>query len=43
MGRSVGPPRRPLRMLDAEHRAQLVRILQDLGVLGQGAAAQAAE
>ena len=33
MGRSVGPPRRPLRMLDAEHRAQLVSILQDLGVL----------
>jgi 4-hydroxy-tetrahydrodipicolinate synthase len=43
MGRSVGPPRRPLRMLDAEHRAQLISILQDLGVLGRSAAQQAAE
>ena len=43
MGRSVGPPRRPLRMLDAEHRAQLVSILQELGVLGRSTAQQAAE
>jgi len=43
MGRSVGQPRRPLRMLDAEHRAQLVPILRDLGVLGRSAAQQAAE
>jgi 4-hydroxy-tetrahydrodipicolinate synthase len=43
MGRSVGSPRRPLRMLDAEQRAQLVKILQDLGVLGRSAAQHAAE
>ena len=43
MGRSVGLPRRPLRMLDAEHRAQLVTILQDLGVLGKSATQEAAE
>jgi 4-hydroxy-tetrahydrodipicolinate synthase len=43
MGRSVGSPRRPLRMLDAEQRAQLVTILQDLGVLGRSASQQAAE
>jgi 4-hydroxy-tetrahydrodipicolinate synthase len=43
MGRSVGPPRRPLRMLDAEHRTQLISILQSLGVLGVPAHGQAAE
>jgi 4-hydroxy-tetrahydrodipicolinate synthase len=43
MGRSVGPPRRPLRMLDAEHRTQLISVLQSLGVLGAQAQGQAAE
>lgn len=43
MGRSVGPPRRPLRMLDAEHRTQLISVLQSLGVLGAQVQGQAAE
>jgi 4-hydroxy-tetrahydrodipicolinate synthase len=43
MGRSVGMPRRPLRMLDAEQRMQLVTILERLGVLGGRGAQQAAE
>ena len=33
IGRSVGPPRRPLRSLDTEYRAQLVSILRDLDLL----------
>ena len=43
MGRSVGLPRRPLRLLDEEHRAQLVTILESWGLLGAGGAQQAAE
>jgi dihydrodipicolinate synthase/N-acetylneuraminate lyase len=43
MGRPVGPPRRPLRMLDVEHRTQLISVLQSLGVLGAQAQGQAAE
>ncbi len=33
MGRSVGPPRRPLRMLDPEYRTQLISILRKMGIL----------
>jgi 4-hydroxy-tetrahydrodipicolinate synthase len=43
MGRPIGPPRRPLRMLEAEHRAQLATILQELGVLDRSLPQQAAE
>lgn len=43
MGRSVGPPRRPLRMLGVEHRAQLVSILRSLGVLEAPSHGHAAE
>lgn len=31
LGRPVGPPRRPLRMLDGEDRARLQRVLQTVG------------
>ena len=43
MGRSVGLPRRPLRMLDEEHRAQLVTILEGLGCSVRSANQRAAE
>ena len=43
MGRSVGEPRRPIRQLEAEQKAQLVTILQNLGVLNGSGRQQAAE
>jgi dihydrodipicolinate synthase/N-acetylneuraminate lyase len=31
LGRPVGPPRRPLRMLNAEDRARLQKVLAEAG------------
>ena len=41
LGLDMGPPRRPLRMLEGADRAQLEQILRDFGMLGD--AAEAAE
>lgn len=42
MGKPIGPPRRPMRHLDAEERAQLVPILRKLGVLPEARSRRAA-